>query len=249
MAVDSDDSMSWISFTAAEAQARWPFFNFTTYLTHLNSMQTFSHNVKEFLFVVKSPAYFDKLNAFFLGQTEVENQTKMDLFKMLSIHSVFSEYVKYFGVDEIEDKMSKKYQVGNPLSPYPKPYHLIYTYEGGHSTYEALRFCSKELRTHLPHIASAVFADMTSELTVQQEIQRVEGFIELVRTELIEWVNESEIDQSAKDVLAEKLEKVGVSFTTRESLERESFEEAHKGLELGLIGFNSYDSSVAWLKK
>jgi hypothetical protein len=85
MAADSEDSMSWQSFTAAEAYARWPFFDFHAYLSHLNSMQRFAHNVKEFIFVVKTPTYFDKLNAFFISKNKNETQQKLDLFKIIEV--------------------------------------------------------------------------------------------------------------------------------------------------------------------
>lgn len=100
MAADSEDSMSWQSFTAAgsckkkffyihfflEAYARWPFFDFQAYLSHLNSMQRFAHNVKEFMFVVKTPTYFDKLNAFFIPRNQNETKEKLDLFKLIEVN-------------------------------------------------------------------------------------------------------------------------------------------------------------------
>ena len=78
-------------------------------------------------------------------------------------------------------------------------------------------------------------------------MQRFEALVETVRDELIEWVQESEIDQKLEDILIEKLRKVGALFTTRESLERDSFEEAHQNLQL--TNFNTYTESVADVKK
>lgn len=85
MAADSEDSNAWKSFTAAEAFARWPFFDFSTFLSQINHKQKFAHNVKEFIFVVKTPNYFDQLNALFVPKTEFEKKAKLDLFKNLSV--------------------------------------------------------------------------------------------------------------------------------------------------------------------
>jgi signal recognition particle GTPase len=114
-------------------------------------------------------------------------------------------------------------------------------------SYESLRFCAAELRHTLPHIASALHADLVSELPLHEEIQRFEELIEMVRNELIEWVTESDVDQKLKDMLIEKLRKIGVSFTTRESLEKESFEEAHRYLQLDKS--DKYIDSVVETKK
>jgi hypothetical protein len=116
-------------------------------------------------------------------------------------------------------------------------------------SYDAIRFCSKELRTHLPHIASAVFADSTDDQEIKKEIQRFEGMIESTRDELINWVNESEVNQTLKDVLTDKLRKVGISFTTRESLEKDSFEEAHRNLKWERIETESYQEMVPVINK
>jgi hypothetical protein len=48
-------------------------------------MQRFAHNVKEFIFVVKTPTYFDKLNAFFISKNKNETQQKLDLFKIIEV--------------------------------------------------------------------------------------------------------------------------------------------------------------------
>jgi len=247
MFTDSDDSINWKSFTAAEARARWPFFDFGTYLLHLNSQQRFSHNVKEFIFVVKTPTYFDKLNAFLLPKVKNGAQDKIDLFKLLSIYTVFADFGKYLGVDSVESEMQKRYQIGtNPTSPIAHSYHFIYTYDNGHATYGALKFCAADLRHHLPHIGSAVHADLTSNFPIHTEIQRFEELIEVTREELIEWLGESDVEQELKDILMEKLKKTGISFTTRESLEKESFEESHR--QLNLDGQKHYIDGVVEMK-
>jgi hypothetical protein len=48
---------------------------------------------------------------------------------------VFADYDKYFGVENVENEMRKKYQLGNPASAatYSQPYHFIYTYNDGHA--------------------------------------------------------------------------------------------------------------------
>jgi hypothetical protein len=205
-------------------------------------------NVKEFIFIVKTPTYFDQLNSLFVSKTKNDSHEKLELFKILSIYTLFSEYDKYLGSQNIEDDIRKAFRLNDKLiGSYSRPYHFIYTYENGHASYEALRFCVKELREYLPHIASALHSDLTSELPIRDEIDNFEKLIETVRNELIEWVQESKIGQKFKDILVEKLRKIGVTFTTRESLDKESFEEAHRHLQLDK--FDSYFKAVAEIKK
>jgi hypothetical protein len=55
------------------------------------------------------------------------------------------------------------------------------------------------------------------------------------------------LDAKIKEHMFEKLRKIGISFTTRESLEKDSFEEAHQALA-GLYR-EKYINSVAGMKK
>ncbi|KAI6228613.1 hypothetical protein M3Y99_01201700 [Aphelenchoides fujianensis] len=233
-AVDSEDSSEWKSFTAAEATARWPFFDFAHYFEQLNAMKKFSNNVKhELVFVVKTPAYLDKLNAFFLGTNKAESEQKVELFKQLSVYNVYAEYAKYLGADEIEDSLQSKYRIGRPDGHTSSSYNFVFTYGGGgHATYESIHFCVRDLRANLPDIASAVLSDLTSKYSMDEEIQRVEGMIEAARNELVELVSHLPTSQSAKSVLMEKVRKIGVSFSTRESVDKDLFEEVHRELSV-----------------
>lgn len=141
--------------------------------------------------------------------------------------------------------MRTKFHLGNPSSF--SDCQILYAYKDGLASYGALRFCSKELRTNLPHIASAVHADMTQDFPMQEEIQEFEELIETVRDRLVEFVNKSEIDEKLKEVLVEKVRKIGILFTTRESLEKEFFEEAHRKLDLEKS--EKYIDSILQLKK
>ena len=132
LAADSENSNEWKSFTSAEAYARWPFFDFTTYLSQLNQKHQFAANVKEFLFVVKTPAYFDQLNALFMPSNKNDTQEKLDLFKMLSIYTVFAEYEEYFGIDAVENEMRNTYKLGKS-STNSHPSHFIFSYADGNA--------------------------------------------------------------------------------------------------------------------
>ncbi|KAI6228373.1 hypothetical protein M3Y95_00615500 [Aphelenchoides besseyi] len=245
---DSDESMNWQSFTVAEATARWPFFDFVHFFERLNQIEKFSNDLKrEFIFVVKTPQYFDKLNAFWLSTNRTETQEKLKLFKLMSLYNAFDLYSKYLGVDGLEDSMQKDHQIGQS-DFHSQPYHFIFTYgNGGHASYEALRFCSRDLRENLPDIASAVLARMVIKQPLNEEIQRFEGLIEATRNELIELLSHLSIPQSLRVVLMEKIRKIGISFSTRETLENDLFEEAHE--DLNVDEAESYVDNVADQKR
>lgn len=73
--------------------------------------------------------------------------------------------------------------------------------------------------------------------------------IEVAREEFIRWVNESNVNQTLKDILIEKLRKLGISFTTHESLDKDFFEEAHKSLNWEGIEIEYYQELVPIINK
>ncbi|KAI6197181.1 hypothetical protein M3Y94_01194200 [Aphelenchoides besseyi] len=165
----------------------------------------------------------------------------------MSLYNAFDLYSKYLGVDGLEDSMQKDHQIGQS-DFHSQPYHFIFTYgNGGHASYEALRFCSRDLRENLPDIASAVLARMVIKQPLNEEIQRFEGLIEATRNELIELLSHLSIPQSLRVVLMEKIRKIGISFSTRETLENDLFEEAHE--DLNVDEAESYVDNVADQKR
>lgn len=99
-------------------------------------------------------------------------------------------------------------------------------------TYESIHFCVRDLRTNLPDVASALLSELTAKYSLKDEIQRVEGMIESARNELVELVSHLPTSQSAKNTLMEKVRKIGVSFSIRESVEKDLFEEVHRELSV-----------------
>jgi hypothetical protein len=85
MAGDPDDSSAWESFTAAEAWARWPWFDFGTYFSELNKELKFTEDVKKLMFVVKTPRFFDKMTAMYEPLDKSHENRTMELFKTLMV--------------------------------------------------------------------------------------------------------------------------------------------------------------------